>query len=103
MINIVIYLKQEQNPALLVEKLLRKKLIANASIDENNESFTLENDLIVKKTFSVITAKTKSLLFNDITNFIESELGSKILINSVPIVASNKTFDDLIKEKIIKI
>ncbi len=103
MINIIIYLKKEHDPSHLVEKLLRKKLIANASIDENNESFTIENDELIKVTYSVITAKTKSLLFNQITDFVETEIGTNVLINSVPIVASNKVFNDLILSKIIKI
>jgi uncharacterized protein involved in tolerance to divalent cations len=102
-INIIIYLKKEHDPSHLVEKLLRKKLIANASIDENNESFTIENDELIKVTYSVITAKTKSLLFNQITDFVETEIGTNVLINSVPIVASNKVFNDLILSKIIKI
>jgi len=103
MINIVIYLRNEQNPVHLVEKLLRKKLIANATIDENNESYTIHNDALIKETYSVITAKTKSLLFTQITEYIESELGPNILINSIPIVASNKMFNNLIQSKIIKI
>lgn len=87
----------------MVEKLLRKKLIANASIDLNNESFTIENDELIKVTYSVVTAKTKSLMFNQISKFVEAEIGSNVLINSVPIVASNKVFNDLILSKIIKI
>ncbi len=67
MINIVIYLKEEQNPVQLIEKLLQKQLIINASIDLNNEFFTTENNKVIKEIYSVITAKTKSLLFNDIT------------------------------------
>ncbi len=103
MINIVIYLKEEQNPVQLIEKLLQKQLIINASIDLNNEFFTTENNKVIKEIYSVITAKTKSLLFNDITEYIEKELGLQLLINSVPIVASNKIFNDLIQSKIIKI
>ncbi len=102
MINVVIYLKRDQEPVRLVEKLLSMKFIANATIDENNESYTFDDNKMVKEIYSVITAKTLSTLFSKIEAYIESELGPNILINSVPIIASNKQFNKLIQSKIIQ-
>jgi hypothetical protein len=41
MVNVIIYLKKEHNPKELVKFLLTEKLIAPASIDENNISYEL--------------------------------------------------------------
>jgi hypothetical protein len=100
MINVIIYLKKEQNPMELVKQLLTKKLIAKASIDFDNHSYKLadnESDFI-EETYSVVTAQTRSVLFNDIVSFVETEFGPTVPINSVPIVASNKMFDTIIRQ-----
>lgn len=100
MINVVIYLTKEQKPMNLVKQLLTKKLIAKASIDFDNHSYKLaENGIdFIEETYSVVTAQTRSVLFNDIVSFIESEFGPSVPINSVPIVASNKMFDTIIRQ-----
>jgi uncharacterized protein involved in tolerance to divalent cations len=99
MVNIIIYLKKEHNAKELVKFLLNEKLIASASIDENNVSYEIENHLLSENVYSVITAQSKALLFNDIVNVVVKRVGEDIPINSTPIVASNKVFDTKIKSR----
>jgi len=96
MVNIIIYLKEEYNAEELVKFLLSEKLIASASIDENNVSYKMNNGNFQKEVFSVITAKSKSLLLSRIITAVEKKTDNEVLINSTPIVGSNKNFDDLI-------
>lgn len=100
MINIIFYLKKNQNPMHLVKSLLSKRLIAKASIDFDNHSYKLAEDGIefIEETYSVVTAQTRSVLFKDIVAFVEGEFGQNVPINSVPIVASNKIFDTVIRQ-----
>ena len=103
MINVIIYLRQNQNPKEMVNFLLREKLIASASIDENNVSYKLIDDLIVEENYSVITSQSKALLFDDIVTAVEAKLGEKVAINSVPIVGANGFFNDTIRKRTIAI
>ncbi len=103
MVNIIIYLEKGQDAKNLVKHLLSEKLIASASIDENNISYELENNTFSEKVYSVITAQSKTLLFNDVVNAVTEKIGFELPINSIPIVASNKLFDAKIKSKTIPI
>ena len=103
MVNIIIYLKKEESAMELVKFLLEEKLIASATIDENNISYKLENSTFSEDVFSVITAQSKSLLFNQIVKAVEAKTGEDTPINSTPIVASNRVFDDVIRAKTIPI
>ena len=97
MVNVIIYLKKEHDAKEVVKFLLEKKLIASASIDENNVSYKLENDQFSEVVYSVITSQSKSLLFSEIVKALEAKTGEDTAIISVPIVASNKIFDDTIR------
>ena len=99
MINIVFYLKKEHDPIVLIEKLLRLELIASASVDVDNCTYTTEDGKLTKIIHSVITAQTKSLLFAEISKIVEEDYGVDIPINSVPIVVCNKVFDSTIRLK----
>ncbi len=103
MVNVIIYLKREHNAKELVKFLLSEKLIASASIDENNISYKLEDGNFSEVIYSVITSQSKTLLFNEIVKAVESKTGEETPINSTPIVASNKIFNDAIKTKTIPI
>lgn len=98
MVNVIIYLKKEFDAEELVGFLLTEKLIATASIDENNISYRIDNDQLHKEIYSVITAKSKAVLLNHIIKATEEKIGVEVLINSTPIVGSNKLFDDLVSE-----
>lgn len=102
MINIIIYLKKEFCAEDLAKFLLVEKLIAAASIDENNISYKIENGNLKKEMYSVITAKSKSLLLPEIISTIEKKIGSEVLITSTPIVGSNIFFNNLITENTLK-
>jgi len=102
MVNLVIYLKKEFDPVGLVEKLLNTQLIASASIDQNNESFTMQDGILSKEIYNVITAQTKSLLFTKIAKMIEGEFGPGVPVNATPIVVSNKIFDELLRSRTLK-
>jgi uncharacterized protein involved in tolerance to divalent cations len=103
MVSVIIYLKQEHNPKEIVEILLSEKLIASASIDQNNVSYKMSDGKLVEEIYSVITSQSKALLFNDIVETVEKLVGEKVAINSIPIVGANGFFNDTIKTKTIPI
>ncbi len=103
MVNVIIYLKKEYQAEELVKFLLSEKLIASATIDENNTSYKMVNGNFQKEVYSVITAKSKSLLLNKIIKAVEKRINDEVLINSTPIVGSNRFFDDLIIENTMQI
>ena len=103
MVNVIIYLKKEHNPKQLVKLLLTERLIASASIDENNISYKLDDTEFSEVIYSVITAQSKFLLFNEIVKAVEAEIGEETPINSTPIVGSNKVFNDSIKTKTLPV
>ncbi len=103
MVNVIIYLKKEHNPKELVKFLLSEKLIASASIDENNISYELGDAGLSELVCSVITSQSKTLLFSQIVKAVEAKIGEGTPINSTPIVGSNKIFDDIIKAKTIQV
>jgi hypothetical protein len=99
MVSLVIYLKKDFDPVELVEKLLNAQLIASVSLDQKNESLTLQDGILSKQIYNVITAQTKSLLFAGIAKMIEGEFGPGVPVNATPIVASNKIFEELFKAR----
>jgi len=103
MVNIIIYLEKKHQVKEIVKILLEEKLIASASIDENNVFYKLENDCVSEIVYNVITAQSKSLLFNDIVKHVEELIGEETPINSIPIIGSNKYFDNTIRSKTIPI
>ncbi len=103
MINIIIYLRQNQHPKEIVNFLLKERLIASASIDEDNVCYKMVDDDIVEENFSVITSQSKALLFDDVVSAVEGKLGEKVAINSVPIVGANGFFNDTIRKRTIAI
>ncbi len=103
MVNVVIYLKKGHEAQALVRHLLEEKLIASASIDINNVSYKLENSTITEEVYTVVTAQSKSLLFNDIVKAVEAKMGADTPIVSTPIVASNNEFDKTIRNKTMPI
>jgi len=102
MVNVIIYLKKEFKAEELVCFLLTEKLIASASIDANNISYKMVNDKLKKEVYSVITAKSKSLLLDKIITTVEERIGVEVLINSTPIVGSNNFFYELVTKNTIQ-
>ncbi len=103
MVNIVIYLKKEINAIELVKHLLEEKLIASATIDENNVSYKLEDNNFSTVTKNVITAQSKALLFSEIAKAVETKIGFETPIYSIPIISSNTVFKSNIKSNTITI
>ena len=103
MVNIIIYLKKEESAMELVKFLLEEKLITSATIDENNISYKMENNTFSENVFSVITAQSKSILFNDIVKAVEAKIGEGTPINSTQIIGSNQIFGDVIRDKTLSI
>lgn len=103
MINVVIHLRKEHDAKKLIQLLLTKKLIAAASIDFDNISYKMKEGCIVEETFNVITAQSKSLLFNEIVNILEKEIDQSIAINSTPIIGANGFFNESVRTKTIPI
>jgi len=80
-----------------------KRKINSVSVDLNNVSHTLERNEIIENVFNVITAQSKSLLFNEIVDFVEKRFEEKIPINSIPIIGSNRVFNEIIFNKTLKV
>jgi hypothetical protein len=96
MVNVIFYLKKEHNPKKLVSFLLGQKLIASATIDLNNISYKKEKNRIKQYMYNVVTAQTKSLLFSEIIKLVSKKFGDEIRINSVPIINSNPSFNEMV-------
>jgi uncharacterized protein involved in tolerance to divalent cations len=99
MINVIIYLKKKQNPEELITFLLSEKLIASASIDENNVSYKMNNGFLTEEVHTIITAQSKALLFDNIVDAIEQKMGEKMMINAIPIVGASGFFNDTVRTK----
>jgi len=99
-VNIIVYLEQEEaNLEPLIFELLESKLIANASVDAKNIQYEMVNNTIHKKTYSVLTFQTKSLLFRDVCKLIEKRYGDHTRITSTPIVSANLKFEEQIRSE----
>jgi uncharacterized protein involved in tolerance to divalent cations len=103
MVNVVIYLKNEKSAKELANFLLTEKLIASASIDFNNVFYEQEEGRIKEEVYTVITCQSKSLLFDSIVKAVEQFLGEETPMYCLPIVASNKVFDNSIRVNTIRI
>jgi|694.fasta_scaffold13278_9 uncharacterized protein involved in tolerance to divalent cations len=103
MVNVIIYLKKQDDAKSLVRFLLEERLIASASIDENNVLYKLDDNFLSEEVYSVITSQSKSLLFPVIVSAVRQRIGAETPIVSTPIVASNEIFDQTIKTKTIPI
>jgi uncharacterized protein involved in tolerance to divalent cations len=103
MINVYISLKKEENAENLVSKLIELKLIAHASIDSDNLSYIADGGNVSKQIVSLITAQTKSLLFDDIVKYVHQHYKGEIKIYSLPITQCNEMFSSLIRNQTEKI
>ena len=99
MINLIIYLDHSGKAEELVNDLLNNRLVASASIDSDNEYFTLINGEVTKTIHTVITAQTKANLFSKITDYILKVHGIDPPIFSLPIAQSNDSFAKNIRAK----
>lgn len=102
MVNVIIYLDRSNDAYEMANMLLMAGLVANASIDEDNISYHLAGNKIVKSINSVVTAQTKSLLFSQIDALIKKEYGDQVPVYSIPITQANDKFDALIRNNTIK-
>lgn len=102
MVNVIIYLNRNHVPRKLVDLLLKKKLVAKATIDIDNVTYVLKDDEIVTQTNTVITAQTKSLLFSHIEKLVAELYGPDVAIFSMPITQANHQFDKLIRDNTLK-
>lgn len=101
MVSITIYLEKATQAKELTDLLIMKGLIANASIDRDNVSYTLIEGKITERVNDVITAQTKMALFYEIEELIAEAYGEHVPIYSVPIIHANHSFDTLIRSNTI--
>lgn len=102
MISMYFYLDKSNDAEELVIDLLKKGLVAHASIDLNNNSMTMEKGKIKRQLCSLITAQTKALLFNKISEFLTNKYKNHIKIYSAPIAQCNEVFSELIRKNTIE-
>lgn len=86
-----------------MDLLLKKRMVAKATIDIDNVTYLMKDDEILTKTNTVITAQTKSLLFSQIEKLVVEIYGSSIPIYSVPITQANEQFDKMVRDNTLKI
>jgi uncharacterized protein involved in tolerance to divalent cations len=103
MVNVIIYFNKSHNPRSLVDLLLKKRLIAKATIDIDNVTYVLKEEEITTQTNTVITAQTKSMLFSQIEKLVADTYGPSVPIYSMPITQANQEFDKLVRERTLKI
>lgn len=97
MLNIYIYLNDQVQPEEIIEKLLVERLVANASIDIDNNYYELINGEVKQKIHVVVTAQTKALLFEPLIQFVAEHYSADIPIFASPLVAANTNFDQFIR------
>ncbi|MCE2713559.1 MAG: divalent cation tolerance protein CutA [Flavobacteriia bacterium] len=102
MVNVIIYLGKSHDPGNLVDVLLKKKLIAKATIDSDNVTYVLKDDEVSTETNTVITVQTKSLLFSQIEQLVAEMYGSSVPIFSLPITQANQQFDKMVRENTLR-
>lgn len=103
MINVYIYLDSQKDARELVKGLMKKELLAHASIDKDNHSFLKINGKIIEQSNFVITGQSKALLFNHILDFIDKEGFENTKIYSLPITQCNENFGEIIRKNTMKI
>jgi len=102
MINVHIYLDSRKDAKNLVKGLIEKDLVAHASIDKDNSSFTKLNGKVTEQTNFVITAQTKALLFTNILEFISQQGLENTKVYSIPITQCNENFGEIIRKNTLK-
>lgn len=98
MVNVHIYVNNKRNAKALVMQLLDKRLVAHASIDQDNASFTRRGDEIIQEVNYVITGQTKALLFNELVQVVDTFTNGSAKIYSLPITQCNIPFEVLIRD-----
>jgi uncharacterized protein involved in tolerance to divalent cations len=99
MINVYIYINNEEDAESLVSRLLEEGLVAHASIDRENNSMRLIDGKVVKELQYVITAQTRALLFNEIVKFVRLKFTQEPKIYSLPVTQCNDGFSEFIREQ----
>jgi uncharacterized protein involved in tolerance to divalent cations len=103
MVNVIIYLKQNEFAENLAKELVGRGLAAGASIDIDNSHFVREGDEVVKTVHTVLTLQTKALLFSQIVTFVEEFLGEEVPIYTVPITQTDDHFHRFIRERTVEV
>ncbi len=103
MVNIIIYLNEENKARELTDILLKEKLVAKATIDLNNITYKMVHEKIITVVNSVITAQTKAMLFTAIQQKVLELYGPEVPIYSMPITQANPGFDGWIRDNTRKI
>lgn len=98
MINVYIYVNNQRNAKELVMDLLESRLLAHASIDKDNDSFTRRGNQIIQEENYVITGQTKALLFTELVKAVDHLTKGTAKIYSVPITQCNLPFENLIRD-----
>jgi uncharacterized protein involved in tolerance to divalent cations len=103
MVNIIIYLNKKENATQIVERLLQERLVAKATIDMDNQSYILVNEITTQTTNTVVTVQTKMLLFEEIQDLLINFTGAEVPMYCIPILNSNPSFDKFIRETTKKV
>ncbi|MBK9671936.1 MAG: divalent cation tolerance protein CutA [Bacteroidetes bacterium] len=103
MITVYIYLDSEENAGKLVKGLIANDLLAHASIDIDNRSFSKIDGELFQQTNVVITGQTKALLFTPILEYISREGYENTKVYSLPITQCNGNFSEIIRQNTQKI
>ena len=97
MVNLFFYLSDETKARELVSGLLEQRLVAHASITTGNETVRNAEKQVTLRNECIVTAQTKALLFEEISNYVNRYYGNEIRIFSVPIAQCNDAFSEVIR------
>jgi len=99
MINVFIYVTNEEDARRLALVLLEKQLVAHISIDFNNHVYSAFNGELKEEVNCLLTAQTKALLFQEILDEVNARWHDHVKIYSAPITQCNKHFSELIRTR----
>lgn len=79
--------------------LLTLKLVAHASVDRDNNSYTLIDGQVKKETHYLITAQTRALLFTEVVKEVKLRTADDVKVYSVPITQCTESFSEFIRQQ----
>jgi uncharacterized protein involved in tolerance to divalent cations len=104
MVQVTILSRDKNTLEDIAAFLLKEKMIIKANIDWDRNRYLNENGLIVKQKVHILTCVSKSLLFNEISNYLNQHFPNETPeIYSTAIVNMDWKLSQLLIEQIKKV
>jgi uncharacterized protein involved in tolerance to divalent cations len=102
MITATIYISNTHNPEEVIDKLIKEQLIAFATHDLGVTVYRNENGITVTENVNVLYIETKSLLYTELTEHLNTYYLNQYHLFSCPIIQYSEDFMDVIKVNVKK-